>query len=152
VKAHDRAPACYRSAKVQAVSDEDFRQLLGHAIPAEREGGQIYKNDAFCSLIHAKSLPARLIGKLLQSLKNKADKKGTPDLNIMFVYNMPFRALSKLSMGLVTGKMADDMVFLVNGHFFRGFGRLICGFFKNLSATKKFKALLDDYEKKGAGL
>ena len=152
IKASDNAPACYRKADIKAVSDADFRQLLGRAIPSERSGDQIYKNDAFSELSRAKSIPARLLGKLLQNLKDKADKKGTPDLNIMFVYNMPFRALSKLSMGLVTGKMADDMVFLVNGHFFRGLGRLICGFFKNLSATKKFKALLADREEKGAGL
>ncbi len=147
VKAKDLAPACYRSAKVQNVTDEDFRQLLGREIPAERSGNQIVKTDAFCDLTRAKSIPARLLGKLLQKLKDKADKKGTPDLNIMFVYNMPFRALSKLSMGLVSGKMADDMVFLVNGHFFRGLYRLIRGFFRNLSVTKKFKKLLSSQEK-----
>ena len=152
VKSNDNTPACYRSAEVQNVSDEDFCQLLGRAIPAERSSNLIAKNDAFCDLARAKSLPARLLGKLLQNLKEKADKKGTPDLNIMFIYNMPFRALSKLSMGLVSHKMAEDMVFLVNGHFFRGLYRLICGFFKNLSATKKFKALLEEFEKKGAGL
>jgi len=152
VKANDHAPACYRNANVQNVTDEDFRRLLGREIPAEQEGSQIYRNEPFSAFIHAKSLPARLIGKVLQNLKDKADKNGTPDLNIMFVYNMPLRALSKLSMGFVSRKMADDMVFLVNGHFFRGIGRLLCGFFKNLSATKKFKALLEAQEKKGAGL
>ena len=152
IKATDKAPACYRRADVKNVSDADFRQLLGREIPAERSGDHIYKNDAFSELSHARSLPARLLGKLLRSLKEKADKKGTPDLNIMFIYNMPLRALSKMSMGLVSEKMADDIVFLVNGHFFRGFGRLICDFFRNLSASKKFKALLADLEKKGAGL
>ena len=125
---------------------------MGRDIPSERSGGLLAKNDAFCDLTRAKSRPARLLGKLLQGLKDKADKKGTPDLNIMFVYNMPLRALGKMSMGLVTDKMTDDLVFLVNGHFFRGLGRLIRDFFKGQSAAKKYKAILEEQEKKGAGL
>ena len=59
---------------------------------------------------------------------------------------MPFRALSKLSMGLASGKMAEDLVFWANGHFFRGLGRLIRDFFRNLSQTKKYKRKLSQYE------
>ena len=141
----DNTPACYYAANIQNVSDEDFCQLLGREIPAEHTGA-ITKNDAFCELVNAKSLPARMIGRILTRMKEKAEKKGTPDLNIMFVYNMPFRALSKLSMGLASDKMADDLVFLVNGHFFRGLGRLIRDFFKNLSQARKFKGKLSQYE------
>jgi len=147
-KETDSAPACYRTADIGNVSDADFRQLLGRNIPKEYSGDRICKNDTFSELSHAKSIPARLLGKLLQSLKDNAEKSGTPNLNIMFVYNMPFRALSKLSMGLASDKMADDLVFLANGHFFRGLGRLIRNFFKNRSATKKFKKLLSPSEKR----
>ena len=152
VQAADTVPPCYRTADVQNVSDGDFRQLLGRDIPAQRSGEAITKNDAFCQLIYAKSAPARLIGKLLTHLMERSEKKGMPDLNIMFIYNMPFRALSKLSMGLASDQMAEDMVFLVNGHFFRGLGRLIRDFFRNQKATRKYKARLEELEKKGASL
>ena len=59
-------------------------------------------------------------------------------MNILFIYNMPFRALGKMSGGMVSNRMVDDIVFLVNGHFWRGLGRLIVDFFCNLSANKRF--------------
>lgn len=40
-----------------------------------------------------------------------------PDLSILFIYNIPFRALAKMTGGLVSERMVDDIVFLVNGHF-----------------------------------
>ena len=37
----------------------------------------------------------------------------------------------------------DDIVFLVNGHFFRGLGCLVVDFFKSLSANKSFMKKLE---------
>ena len=71
-------------------------------------------------------------------MKDKSEKKGKPDLNVLFIYNMPFRAIGKMAGGMVSRKMVDDILFIVNGHFFRGLGRLIADFFRNLSANKKF--------------
>ena len=86
---------------------------------------------------------ARLVYKILTSLKNKAEAKGKPDLNILFIYNMPFRAIGKMSGGMVSEKMVDDILFIVNGHFLRGLGRLIVDFFKNLNANSKFVKKLE---------
>ena len=74
----------------------------------------------------------------LEAKKEKADAKGKPDLNILFTYNMPFRAIAKMTGGMVSEKMVDDILFIVNGHFFRGFGRLIVDVFKNISANNAF--------------
>ena len=82
-KASDNVPACYRSADVQNVTSEDFRQLLGRELPPERSGDLITKNDAFCELTRAKSLPAWLVGGILTKLLKNSEKKGTPDLNII---------------------------------------------------------------------
>ena len=65
-------------------------------------------------------------------LKKKIDKAiadGKPDLNMLFIYNMPFRGMAKMMGGMVSMDMADDILFIVNGHFFRGCGRLIHHFF-----------------------
>jgi beta-glucosidase len=136
------SPLCYKNADIKNVSDEDFKVLLGREIPNGAFGGELTANDAFCQLYYAESLIARLIYKVLTSIKNKAEAKGKPNLNIMFIYNMPFRAIAKMSNGLVSEKMVDDIVFIFNGHLLRGLGRLIVDFFKNLNHSSKFNKLL----------
>jgi len=59
----------------------------------------------------------------------KAVEAGKPDLNMLFIYNMPFRGMAKMMNGMVSMDMAKDILFIVNGHFFRGVGRLIHHFF-----------------------
>ena len=128
----------YKSGRIMAVTDEEFEALLGHPIPDGHWSGELQKNDAICQLYYAKTGIARWVGKLLTKLKNDSEAKGTPDLNILFIYNMPFRALAKMAGGLVDMKMVDDILLLVNGHFWRGMGRLIVDFFKNLARQKAF--------------
>ena len=72
------------------------------------------------------------------NLKNKFEAKVKPNFNILFIYNMPFRAIGKMAGGMVSRKMVDDILFIVNGHFWLGLGRVIVDFFKNLSANSKF--------------
>ncbi len=138
------APSCYQVADIKAVSDGDFEKLLGRPIADGKWGGELTENDALCQLYYAKSRAARALYKLLTSLMQKAEAKGKADINIMFIYNMPFRAIAKMSMGMVSKKMTEDILFIVNGHFFRGFGRLIVDFFKNLSRGNKFKKALKE--------
>ena len=137
-----KSPECYKKADIKCVSDADFEALLGHPIPNGKWGGEITENDALCQLYYAKGAFAHLIYNVLTSLKNKADAKGKPDINILFIYNMPIRAIAKMSSGMVSKKMADDILFMINGHFWRGFGRLIVDFFKNLKRSSRFKKSL----------
>ena len=129
----------YYSADIKNVPDEEFERLLGRPIPDGKWGGELTENDAICQLYYAKTGLARLIYKLLTSMKNKSEAKGTPDLNVLFIYNMPFRAIAKMAGGMVTRRMVDDILLMVNGHFFRGFGRVVVDFFRGLSASNKFK-------------
>lgn len=135
--------AVYENGTIMNVSDEDFEKLLGYKIPDGTWSGQLEANDAICQLYYAKNPVARLVYKVLTHLKEKAEASGKPDLNILFIYNMPFRAIGKMAGGMVSEKMVDDIVFLVNGHFFRGLGRLIVDFFKNINAGKKFIKTLE---------
>ena len=139
---YEKLPS-YESGWIEKVLDEEFEKLLGRPIPDGKWSGELTRNDAICQLFYAKSAPARLVYKILTSLKEKAEAKGKPDLNILFIYNMPFRAIGKMAGGMVSDKMVDDIVFLVNGHFFRGLGRLIVDFFRNLSANSKFVKKLE---------
>lgn len=133
----------YESGRISAVSDGEFEALLGRPIPDGSWSGELTRNDAICQLYYAKSGPARLAYKILTSLKNKAEAKGKPDLNILYIYNMPLRALSKMTGGMVSDRMVDDIVFLVNGHFWRGLGRVIADFFRNLRGNKVFMKKLE---------
>ncbi len=133
----------YHSGRIEKVSDAEFEALLGRPIPDGRWTGEIGKNDAICQLYYAKSAPARLVWKFLTDRKEKAEAQGKPDLNILFTYNMPFRAIGKFVGGMISEQMVEDMVFLVNGHFWRGTGRLLRDFFRNQAAGKAFLKQLE---------
>ena len=137
-EAADRVPECYRTARICQVSDEDFAALLGRPLPDGHWQGQLTANDAICQMYYARSAPARGLCKLLSWLQKRSEAKGKPDLNILFIYNMPLRATEKFSNGLVSRQMSADLLFMVNGHFWRGAGRLIRDFFRNQKACRAF--------------
>ena len=134
----EELPAYY-TGRVQTVSDAEFEKLLGRTIPDGRWSGQLTSNDAICQLYYAKSGLARFAYRRLTAMKKKADESGKPDLNILFIYNMPFRAMAKMTGGAVSMNMVDGIVTLVNGHFFKGLGRIISGYFKNSKLNKQYE-------------
>ena len=140
MKCERSAPECYYNADIENVSDSDFEKLLLRPIPDGSWSGLLTENDAICQLYYAKCGLARLVYKILTNIKNKSEAKGKPDLNVLFIYNMPFRAIGKMAGGMVSRKMVDDILFIVNGHFFRGLGRVIADFFRNLRSNSKFVA------------
>ncbi|HIU74848.1 MAG TPA: glycoside hydrolase family 3 C-terminal domain-containing protein [Candidatus Pelethocola excrementipullorum] len=132
---------CYDTGIIQNVSDGEFEGLLGHSLPDDSWSGELGLNDALCQMYYAKSGLARFIYRRLTSIKKKSEAKGKPDLNVLFIYNMPFRGIAKMTSGAVSMDMARGMVLAVNGHFWKGMKKIIGGFFTNLKANK-------DYEKK----
>ncbi len=130
----------YQSGEITDIDDGQFTELLGHPIPDGHWSGTLGMNDAICQLYYAKSLKARLAYKVMTALLNRSMKKGQPDLNIIFIYNMPFRGIGKMAGGMVSQEMCEGIVEIVNGHagaFFRGFGKLAGGFFKQRKVAKK---------------
>ena len=127
----------YASGRIKAVGDTEFTELLGHPIPDGRWSGTLEMNDALCQMYYARSWLARKAHKVMTVRLRRSMAKGAPDLNIVFIYNMPFRAIGKMSGGMVSQKMCEDIVKIVNGHFFRGVGGVISGFFKQRRVRKK---------------
>ncbi|MCD8155239.1 MAG: glycoside hydrolase family 3 C-terminal domain-containing protein [Clostridiales bacterium] len=130
----------YATGQVQKISDDEFTALLGHPIPDGHWSGTLEMNDAICQLYYAKSLKARLVYRIMTGMLNKSIKKGEPDLNIIFIYNMPFRAIGKMAGGMVSQEMCEGILTIVNGHaiaFFRGLGKIIGGFFRQRGRNKK---------------
>ncbi len=134
----------YYSGKIQSVSNEEFEKLLGRSIPDGKWSGQLTSNDAMCQMYYAKSGLARFAYKRLTAMKKKADESGKPDLNVLFIYNMPFRAMAKMTGGAVSMNMVDGIVKLVNGHFFSGLGQIIGGYFKNGRLNKQYENKLKE--------
>ena len=128
----------YENGDVTAVPDAEFEALLGRPIPDGSWGGLLGENDALGQMSYAKSGVARLACRILNRIKAKADASGKPDLNILFIINMPFRAIAKMAGGMVSKQMVEDILFIVNGHFWRGLGRLIRDFFRNRKQEREF--------------
>ena len=134
----------YFSGAIKDVSDQAFEALLGSPIPDGRWSGDIQANDAFAQLYCARSLKARLVWRILTGMLNKSIERGEPNLNITFVYNMPIRAIGKMSGGMCSQAMCDGVLDIVNGHaagFFKGLGKIIAGFFRQRRVMKKYRAM-----------
>ena len=134
----------YYSGNIQKVEAQEFAELLG-GLPSFGEWkGLLGLNDSVSQMYYAKSRLARLAYRVLMGMKKRSEKKGVPDLNILFLYHMPFRAMAKMSGGLVSMDMAEGIVTLVNGNFIRGIRKIIGGFFQNKKANKEYERLLKE--------
>ena len=107
-------------------------------VPDGKWGGELTSNDAICQMYYAKSPIARFAYKVLTDKKKKSEEAGKPDLNILFIYNMPFRAIAKMTGGMVSMEMVDGIVTMVNGHLFRGLKHTVAGFFRNRCQNKRY--------------
>ena len=134
----------YAKGDIKNISDAEFEKLLGTKIPDGSWSGTLQMNDAICQLYYAKSLKARLIYKVMTGMLNKSIAKGKPDLNIIFIYNMPFRAIGKMAGGMVSQDMCESILTIVNGHgiaFLKGLVGVIAGFIKQQGVQKKAKSI-----------
>ena len=134
----------YYSGMIHQVNDQEFGALLGYPVPDGRWTGELGVNDAICQMYYAKSRLARFLYRVLTDRKKRSEEKGKPDLNILFIYNMPFRAIAKMTGGAVSMDMVHGMLAMVNGHFFRGITRLIGGYFSNQKSNRQYERRLQE--------
>ena len=139
----DPALGHYLSTDVAGVTNGEFAVLLGRTIPTAHRADELSAADPLCEMTRAKTWLARVAGRRLWALKAKADAKGTPDLNILFVLNMPFRAIAKMSNGAASPEMVDAILDAVNGRPLRGLTRAALGFISNARANKATARELD---------
>ncbi|MFJ2300737.1 glycoside hydrolase family 3 C-terminal domain-containing protein [Oerskovia paurometabola] len=136
-------PEEYRTGRVTDVSDEAFAVLLGRPLALRGRGtGPLGVNSPLSDMEHARSPLARFAYRELARRIARAEAKGTPDLNLLFLRGMPFRAIAKMTNGAMSMDMAEGLLTIVNGHFFRGVGALVSGFFRNRRATRRMRAEL----------
>lgn len=134
----DPALGHYLTGDVKHVTDAEMAVLFGHEVIAHGKPTTFGVNDPISSWVDSKGLVARTIAKTLTNREAKTRQKtGAPDLNMLFILNMPPRAMSKMTQGMVDSAMVDAIVKIANGHTFRGLGGIIAGYFRNQSANKR---------------
>jgi beta-glucosidase len=134
----------YYSGHVENVSEDEFGALLERRLPPRhwKRNQPLGLNDTFSQLFYARGWVGRLVYGILTRLINHAAKKGKPDLNLLFIYNMPFRGAAKMMGGMVDIHMTEGMLSIFNGHFFKGLSRLVGAFFQKRQAAKQTQNLL----------
>ena len=139
----DPALGHYLNADVAGITNGEFAVLLGRTIPTAHSADDLGAGDPLSEMTRAKSWLARVVGRKLHAMKAKADAKGAPDLNILFILNMPFRAFAKMTNGAASPDMVDAILLAVNGRPLRGLTRAALGFMSNARANKATQRELD---------
>lgn len=132
--------------RTETEESEDLRQDKQNSLKKEDKKGNsakrilLNRNDPLSSMIYARNPVARLIAHGMKRKIDRAEKEGQPvDLNTLFRYNMPIRAIAKMTEGMVSMKMVDSMLKMVNGHFCSGLCSLVKEFFRNQKANKAYE-------------
>ena len=132
--------AHYRTAQVQNVPDAEFEALLGRPIPENKV--HIDRNMTLGEMGHGRSPIGWLAAAVLGTLLRRSIKKGKPDLNILFQYNMPLRALAKMTNGAISMGMVDGIVMELQGFWIIGLVRVIVEAVKNIVLNSRMEERL----------
>ena len=119
----------WRTGDVSNVTSIAFETLLGRELPQPSSRDRLDMNDPLEDMASARNPVCRFVARMLLSMRKRSIATGKPDLNILFITSMPFRGLAKMMGGAITTRMAEDLLFIANGHWHRGLGRLIWHFF-----------------------
>lgn len=132
----------YYSGEIKAVPLSEYETLYGGEIMDGSWKGELTVNDALCQMQYAKSPLCRFIYKKMDQALKKSEASGVPNLNVLFQYNMPFRAIAKMTGGWVNMTMVRGMCDIANFHPLRGVGKILGGFVGNLCANAIYRKKL----------
>ena len=79
---------------------------------------------------------------MLHTLLTASYKKGQPNLNVMFQYNMPLRALAKMPSGAISMGMVDGIVLEAKGFWVIGLVKVILEAIKNIILNAQLESRL----------
>ena len=130
----------YTSGKVQRVPDDEWEILLGRPIPADTV--KIDRNMTLGELNHSRSPLCWLVWAVLAMMLNASYKRGKPNLNVMFQYNMPLRALAKMTSGAISMGMVDGIVLEAKGFWVIGLLKVIVEAVKNIILNAQLESRL----------
>ncbi len=132
----------YYKCDVQNLTKADFENLIGRPLPKE-QWERDKKLDYNDMIVQAKE--SGFFGKALYKFFNwtkrflrKIGKPITAN-NVMFVMELPFRSIARMSAGKVNEDMLDGILMMLNGNFFNGFTHYIKAYFR----YRKYKRSLN---------
>ena len=134
--------AHYRTAHVQEMPDAEFEALLGRPLPEETTA--IDRTMTLGELNHSRSPLCWLIAGVLTLLLRSGEKRGKPNLNILFQYNMPLRGLAQMTGGIIGEETVDGLVMEAKGFWVIGILRALVGLLQNYVANSRYQAKLDE--------
>ena len=132
----------YRTGNIRNVPDAEFEALLGRSIPAETTA--IDRTMTLGELHHSRSPLCWLIAGVLTLLLRSGEKRGKPNLNILFQYNMPLRGLAQMTNGMIGDEFVDGLVLEAKGFWVIGILRALVGLLQNYVANSRYQAKLDE--------
>ena len=98
-------------------------------------------------LNHSRSPLCWLAWAALHTLLKRSSREGTPDLNLLFQYNMPVRALAQMTGGIIGEETVDGLVLEAKGFWVVGILRALVGLVQNYVANSRYQAKLDEQSK-----
>ena len=135
----------YRTGNVQNIPDAEFEALLGRPLPEETTA--IDRTMTLGELHHSRSPLCWLIAGVLTLLLRSGEKRGKPNLNILFQYNMPLRGLAQMTGGIIGEETVDGLVLEAKGFWVIGILRALVGLLQNYVANSRYQAKLDEQSK-----
>ena len=132
----------YYTGNVQNIPDAEFEALLGRSLPEETTA--IDRTMTLGELNHSRSPLCWLIAGVLTLLLRSGEKRGKPNLNILFQYNMPLRGLAQMTNGMVGDEFVDGLVLEAKGFWVIGILRALVGLLQNFVANSRYQAKLDE--------
>ena len=115
--------------------------LLGYPIPAQKPA--IDRSTTLGELGRSRSPLCRLAAGVLKRRIRAGEKRGRPDLNLLFQYDMPLRALAQMTGGRIGEETVDGLVLEAKGFWIVGLIRAAAGLVQNAVRSRRLQAKLD---------
>ena len=132
----------YQTGEITEIPDAEFEALLGRSVPKEKTA--IDRTITLGELHHSRSPLCWLIAGVLTLLLRAGEKRGKPNLNILFQYNMPLRGLAQMTGGIIGEETVDGLVMEAKGFWVIGILRALAGLLQNYVANSRYQAKLDE--------
>ena len=125
----------YYTGDPARVSREEFQYLMEAPLPSDRwdRTRPLSYNDTVAQCQYAKSCFARLVFHIIDFLPpffRKIGMRNQANLIMMSFYYMPFRGITKMMGGMVNRAMAEGLLVIANGHFFKGIKHIVKEYIK----------------------
>lgn len=120
----------YYSGKIDDVSLDEFENLMGCKVPNSKldRKQDLGYNDTIAQCKYAKGITARIVYYIIVLIHwyfMKTGRRYKANVLMMYVYHLPFRGISRMTMGTVNMRMVDGILMAVNGRFFKGLSHFL---------------------------